>query len=291
MYHYNVAGINISVTWENETEKNKLYGYHDCAVLPRVLEAFRSEAEEGATQMKVSVLARSKYTGPKIKKMIHNQAHYEEDGRINLTLYDPFNFKRPGFTVSMSHDYSDVIYTPHIKEYEHFDLQWMMLPFEGRVLYTGGIVIHGAAVEYRQKGIIFTGVSGSGKSTQANLWRKHRNALIINGDCPAIRVIDGIPIMFGTPWCGTSGQSVNRQTPLSFVILLKKGKSNVLRELNETDGFLALLSNVLRSNFDVNSLDLSIENLKTIIGRIRVFEYTCTKEPDAVDTLENELFS
>ena len=51
-----------------------------------------------------------------------------------------------------------------------------------------------------------------------------------------------------------------------------------------------MLSNVLRSNFDTKSLDLSIENLKSLIGHIRVFEYTCTKGPEAVDILEKKLF-
>ena len=290
MYHYNVAGIGIRITWEKEIEKNKRYGYHDCMVLPRILAAFRSEENNGKTDMAVFVRGSKKYSGPKANKMIYNQAYYEENDRLNLTLYDPYRIKIPGCTISTSSDYSVVVFTPHIKEYEHYDLQWMMFPFEGRVLYKGGIVLHGAAVEYRQKGFIFAGISGSGKSTQANLWQKHRNALILNGDCPAVRIIDGMPIMFGTPWCGTSGQAINRQVPLSYVVLLKKGENNTLIELNETEAYLALLSNVLRSNFDTKSLDLSIENLKSLIGHIRVFEYTCTKGPEAVDILEKKLF-
>jgi hypothetical protein len=167
----------------------------------------------------------------------------------------------------------------------------MMHPFEGNVLYKGGIVLHGAAIETCGSGIVFTGVSGAGKSTQARLWRAYRNALILNGDCPAIRLSDGIPKVYGTPWCGTSGECVNRAAKLKAVVLVKQGESNALRELTRNDAFLALLANVLRSNFDDHALDLSIVNISGIIGRIRVYELTCTVGEQAVELLERELFS
>jgi hypothetical protein len=164
-----------------------------------------------------------------------------------------------------------------------------MHPFEGRALHKGGFVLHGAAVEHLGKGLIFTGVSGSGKSTQAHLWQRHRNALIINGDCPYIQLEDGKPRMYGTPFCGSSGECINRNTALEAVILVKQGTENTTTELEGQDAFLAVFANVLHSNFDAGCLDLVINNLKSVMTQIRVFELTCTIGVSAVEILEKAL--
>jgi hypothetical protein len=289
MYCFQVADIFLRVQWDNEDEKLRKYRYHDCLIMPRVLEAFRTEAGGVEPDINITVGMTGKYVYDGKCKKIHNQSFYQRDGKMILTIYDPFNVDLPGYSIEMSADYCNAAYIPHINEFEHFDLQWVMFPFEGKVLYKGGIVLHGAAIEYDRKGIIFTGTSGAGKSTQAHLWQKYREALIINGDCPVVKIMDGIPKVFGSPWCGTSGEAINRSVPLSAVVLVKKGQKDSIRELKGNEAFLAVLANVLHSNFDRNSLDLAIANLQNIIGRIRVFEMICTISEKAVETLEGEI--
>jgi hypothetical protein len=289
MYYYKIAEMNVCVLWENEKQKNKSYLYHDCIVLPRSLAAFFNEEAPEEPDMKVWVRGISEFTGTDFYKRVHNQTFIKSDHKLIMTMMDPNNLEKPGYSIEMSKDYSQVEYIPHISEYEHYDLQWMMYPFEGRLLYKGGIVLHGAAVECNGKGFIFTGISGAGKSTQAHLWQRFRNALIINGDCPAVRVKDGIPTLYGTPWCGTSGESINRKTHLNAVILVKKGDTNSIRELKGNSAFLAMLANVFHSCFDQDTLDLSIWNLKKIMEHIQVFELTCTIGENAIKILEKEI--
>jgi hypothetical protein len=289
MYNYRIAEMNVCVSWENELKKSRSYHYHDCIILPRSLAAFYNETIPEKPDMRVLVHELSDYTGIENYKKVHNHAFFERPNQTIMTVYDPHDLDKPGYSIEMSKDYSQVDYIPHIPEYEHYDLQWMMYPFEGRFLYKGGVVLHGAAVEYSGKGFIFTGISGAGKTTQAHLWQKYRNALIINGDCPAIRITDGIASLYGTPWCGTSGESINRRVHLSAVVVVKKGDTNSISELNGNSAFLALLANVLHSSFDKETLDLSIQNLKTFVNYIRVFEFTCTISEEAVKILEKEL--
>jgi hypothetical protein len=289
MNYYQIAGINICVLWENEEIKYMYYRYHDCIVLPRALAAFHNVEIPEEPDMIVKVHALSVYTGPKKYKKLYNQSFYPEDDKMTMTVYDPYSEATAGYSITMSKDYSYVEFTPHISEYEHYDLQWMMHPFEGRVLYKGGIVLHGAAIECNGKGIIFTGISGAGKSTQAHLWQKYRDALIINGDCPSINMVKGIPTVYGTPWCGTSGEFINRKVTLSAVVLVKQGEMNTLKELEGHAAFVGVLANVLHSNFDESALDLSVENLKSIMDQIRVFEITCTISEEAVKILEREI--
>lgn len=289
MYNYQIAELNVCVSWENEIKKSCHYLYRDCTILPRCLAAFFSEASSSEPDMKVRVCELRDFISNEPYKRIHNQAFVEKDNKLIMTVYDPNEPDKAGYSIEMSKDYSLAIYIPHIREYEHYDLQWMMYPFEGRLLFNGGLVLHGAAVEYKDKGFIFTGISGAGKSTQAHLWQKYRNALIINGDCPSILMKDGKPFLYGTPWCGTSGESINRKTHLSAVILVKKGAANSIREIKGSSAFLTILANVFHSNFDKVTLDLSITNVKKIIEHIRVFELTCTINEEAVKILEKEI--
>jgi hypothetical protein len=289
MDYFEIADIALSVAWEDEEGKSRHYRYQDCIVLPRILEAYRSETANEDPDMKVAVHKLGEFLCGDECKKIYNQSFRRMDDLMIMTVYDPYRQDVPGYSITMSEDYSCVDFVPHIKEYRHYDLQWMMYPFEGKALYKGGIVLHGAAIEYNGAGIVFTGISGSGKSTQAHLWQKYRDALILNGDCPYIRIIDGVPKVFGTPWCGTSGESIRRSAALKAVVYIKKGERNLLRELTGNDAFLAVLSNVLRPNFDDKTLDLAIENLQKLIRHIRVFEITSTISEEAVEVLEKEI--
>ena len=55
------------------------------------------------------------------------------------------------------------------------------------------LFMHASAIEYKGNGIIFAGYSGVGKTTQAELWKKHMHADIINGDKAFIRHTGKIP--------------------------------------------------------------------------------------------------
>ncbi len=289
MHFYQIAEIHVGVSWENEKERVRCYHYHDCIILPRSMAAFYPEAVAEEPDMNVRVCGLNEFTGAAYCKRIYNHAFFDRPDQHIMMVYDPNHLTTPGYSIEMSKDYSQVKFLPHIREYEHYDLQWMMYPFEGRLLYKGGVVLHGAAVEYKGNGFIFTGISGAGKTTQAHLWQSYRNAIILNGDCPALRMKDGIPYVYGTPWCGTSGEFINRRAHLSAVILVKQGVSNSIRELTGTTAILAVLANVLHSSFDQALFDLSIENLKEIIQHIRVFELTCTISEEAVKILEEEM--
>ena len=64
-----------------------------------------------------------------------------------------------------------------------------------------GLVIHSSSIAFRDKGIIFTAPSGAGKSTHVNLWEQTfgREVTVVNDDTPAIRFINDVPMLSGTP--------------------------------------------------------------------------------------------
>lgn len=291
MNWYQIAGINIGISWEKEKEKQYIYSYHDCIILPRVMEAFSIKGkspEIGTMNVRIHGIEEMEVSAN--SRRIYNQRWQETEDKKILTMYDLFEEEKMGYSIVMAKDYSQIDYFPHCEAYNHYDLQWLIYPFECRMLYLGGIVLHGAAVEYEKQGIIFSGISGAGKSTQAHLWQYYRDALILNGDAPAIHNVAGIPRVYGTPWNGSSGETINRSIPLKAVILVQKGNINEIRKLDEREAILALFSNTFHMNFDLEVIDFCMSYIQQLVKQIEVYELTCRMDEGAVQVVQETIF-
>lgn len=90
-----------------------------------------------------------------------------------------------------------------------------------------GIILHASAIDYKDRAILFTAPSGTGKSTQTALWRDNvKDVFIINDDAPALRVIDGIIYVYGTPWSGTSTVNKNCRIQYGATVNIIRAKVN-----------------------------------------------------------------
>lgn len=77
----------------------------------------------------------------------------------------------------------------------------------------GMLVLHSAYIVTRQgEGILFSGPSGIGKSTQAALWQRYGAAQTVNGDRALVRPDTGT--VSGVMYAGTSGICRNVTAPL-----------------------------------------------------------------------------
>jgi hypothetical protein len=100
--------------------------------------------------------------------------------------------------------------------------------------HQNGLIIHCLAIkDLKNKGIIFAGKSGTGKSTLARLWYQHSRAKVINDDRAIIRRRYNRFWVFGCPWHGDFRDYLDaplESAPLDKILfihhaLLNKGKS------------------------------------------------------------------
>ena len=114
-------------------------------------------------------------------------------------------------------------------------------PLHLKKAYSNATPLKDVNVEIHKGDVISViGPSGTGKSTQAELWRSLRSAGIINGDRAAIRVLDGVPYACGIPFCGTSDICRNKKLPVKAIVCLDKGTENKLDKLSTINAFMTL---------------------------------------------------
>ena len=106
------------------------------------------------------------------------------------------------------------------------------------------LLIHGAAISVDQVAYLFSGKSGTGKTSHVCKWMIYRPDLeIINGDKPFIRV--GSPsLICGSPWCGKEGFCTNVMRPLKSIVFMERSNENNIRKVSFGDAFPELLQSV-----------------------------------------------
>ena len=97
-----------------------------------------------------------------------------------------------------------------------------------RVIGYNCFLMHGVAVDVEGCGVVFLGKSGMGKTTHAKLWKEFLKdrMVIVNGDKPLVRIIDGKIFAYGTPWAGKENIHTNTKTPIRKICFIERSENN-----------------------------------------------------------------
>lgn len=152
----------------------------------------------------------------------------------------------------------------------------------------GMLVLHSSYV-LRAEGdaILFSGASGIGKSTQAELWREFAAARVINGDRSLVDVDRGMA--HGIFYSGTSGICENHSAPISAIVLPEQAGENSVTAAGHREAFMRLINQCSYYPWDAESAALMTELVARLVGRVPVYRLRCRKDEGAVRALENEL--
>ena len=153
----------------------------------------------------------------------------------------------------------------------------------------GRLLLHASFIETAQGAVLFSAPSGTGKSTQAELWRRYRGAAVINGDRAGLWRGETGWLAGGVPWCGTSGISLNRILPLRAVVILRQGPENVLEVPLASEKLKALLEQTTINPWNREMYLRSQERLLDLIQSVPVVRLTCRPDAGAVELLAKEL--
>lgn len=158
------------------------------------------------------------------------------------------------------------------------------------VACNNGLLLHASLVEYEGRAVAFTASSGTGKSTQADLWHDHLGAEIMNGDRAFIRRFEGEWRAYGSPWSGSSPYVRNVKAPLASIVVLKQAPENRIRRLNAVEVMAYLYNNVRYPFWDEEATAASLETLDALIGEIPIFLLECRPDEEAVRITRDAVF-
>ena len=154
----------------------------------------------------------------------------------------------------------------------------------------GGVVLHSSyIITQRGEALLFSAPSGTGKSTQAELWRKFAGAKVINGDRALIKAQNGVTAN-GIFFSGTSGICENVTAPIRAIVLLRQSFANELKKVSGKEAFMRLLPQCSYYPNEEENLKLVTGILAEIISAVPIYDFGCVPEKSAVTALNEVLY-
>lgn len=165
-----------------------------------------------------------------------------------------------------------------------------LFALERHMIKNDSLILHCAYMVYQGKAILFSAPSGTGKSTQAELWKQYRGSRIVNGDRALLRKIDGVWSACGWPVCGSSDICESEDTPLYTIVMLRQGETNYIERLSPIQTFTQLYAQTTINQWNPAFVQRAMELIEDLIGQVPVYQLTCNMTEDAVKCLEQVIF-
>lgn len=152
------------------------------------------------------------------------------------------------------------------------------------------LLLHSSVVEFDGRMLLFSGDSGVGKSTQADLWKQHMGAAVRNGDRCALSLRSGIFWGGGCPYAGSSGIYDPAEAPLAGIVFLEQGPENRIRRLSGREAFTMLFAQCLANPWDANFMDKLCDLISGLIAIVPIYQMTCIADRSAVELVHRTIF-
>ena len=162
---------------------------------------------------------------------------------------------------------------------------WRFLFLEKLLLEMDGIILHSSSVLWNDQILLFTAPSGTGKSTQANLWKKYEAAKVVNGDRNILIRYLGKRYCCGIPWHGSSSDCRNIWAPIRCISVIRQYPMDEIRPLSPARKVMYLYSELSKNSWDITFTDKCFQLLTEMITSLNIVQQNCTMNRTAVECL------
>lgn len=160
---------------------------------------------------------------------------------------------------------------------------------ERQMMKAGSLILHSSFIEVNGKAILFTAPSGTGKSTQADLWKEFRGARVLNGDRTLlVRTKEGFKAA-GFPFSGSSGIFENKILPISAIVMIRQAERCSGKKEDIVQSFKRIYPEITRNYWDTEYEDTVIKVLNDLLLEVQTISLDCTMGEDTVECLEKIL--
>lgn len=156
------------------------------------------------------------------------------------------------------------------------------LLFARRLLDFSGFQLHASAVALNGRAYLFSAESGTGKSTHTEKWCRLFDAKYINDDKPALRLVDGVWMAYGTPWSGKHDISNPVGYPIGGIAFLERGENGIC-PLTPAQALPLIMEQTLKQ-LPEERMDRKLELLDSLLRQVPIWKLSCRNDDDAAYT-------
>ena len=199
---------------------------------------------------------------------------------------------KPCALLVANEDFSDV----HCALNGNFDMRRfglnnvMMLTYAFAGSLHDTLLIHASLVRHQGYGYAFIAKSGTGKSTHTSLWMRFiPDCDLMNDDNPVVRVIDGKPYIYGSPWSGKTPCYRNVKAPLGAITRIDRAPANSIERLRPVEAFTSVLPSCSSMKWDKRLYRSLGDTITRIIETTPIYILHCLPDKEAAEICHKEI--
>ena len=199
---------------------------------------------------------------------------------------------KPCALLVANEDFSDV----HCALNGNFDMRRfglnnvMMLTYAFAGSLHDTLLIHASLVRHQGYGYAFIAKSGTGKSTHTSLWMRYiPDCDPMNDDNPVVRVIDGKPYIYGSPWSGKTPCYRNVKAPLGAITRIDRAPANSIERLRPVEAFTSVLPSCSSMKWDKRLYRAMGDTITRIIETTPIYILHCLPDKEAAEICHKEI--
>lgn len=158
----------------------------------------------------------------------------------------------------------------------------LMLIYAFAASHHSTLMLHASLVRQNDYGYAFIAKSGTGKSTHVSLWLKYlKGCDLMNDDNPIVRLIDGKPFIFGSPWSGKTPCYRNVKAPLGAITRIDRAESNSIDKLSPVEAFASILPACSSMKWDEPIYNAICSTISKIVETTGIYILHCLPDKEA----------
>lgn len=144
------------------------------------------------------------------------------------------------------------------------------------------LLMHASVTVCEEKGYVFLGRSGTGKSTHSRLWLSAiEGTELLNDDNPVIRTMPEGVYVYGTPWSGKTPCYRNCKVALGAIVRLSQAPFNRIERLKGVAAYAAVSPSASAMKWRREYADGLHRTLVDLVGRCGVYHLQCLPDREA----------
>lgn len=169
---------------------------------------------------------------------------------------------------------------PELEDLETAQYMGTGLIFSKRLLEFDGSYLHSSAVALDGKAYLFSANSGTGKSTHTEKWCRLFGATYLNDDKPALRLIDGVWMAYGTPWSGKHDLSSPVGVPVGGIAFLERGEENSICPMSAAEAVPRLMCQSLW-RLNQQQMETQLRLMDKLLRQVPIWRLVCRNDDEA----------